>query len=478
MSSTCACGEGAPNNLVMNRRHCLSAFSSLSGLALAHLLSQAKARAADRRDTAAQSPHRTPRAKSVILLFQNGGPSQMDLFDPKPELKAHHGQPYPGKLEAHFHTQVRNLLASPFEFRPHGECGMTLSELLPYTGGIADEITLIRSMTTGSVDHEQALRLIHSGSAVIPKASWGAWVVYGLGTVRDDLPAFVVLTDPGGLPVDGTKNWSAGFLPAIYQGVEFRSTGSPVLHLQTPADVTPNGRRHQLQLLQTLNADHRQRHPGVSELEARIANFDLATRMQASAPAVLDLQQETAETQQLYGLDRKETAEYGRRCLIARRLVESGVRFVAIYLNGQPWDTHSKNAQSLKAQCARIDQPSAALVLDLQRRGLLDETIVMWAGEFGRLPVSQGEDGRDHNRHAFSLWLAGAGFRRGYVHGSTDEFAYRSVEKVVTVHNLHATLLHALGLDHELLTYPHEGRNDTLTDVVVTNAAIVPELLA
>jgi hypothetical protein len=302
-------------------------------------------------------------------------------------------------------------------------------------------------------------------------------VLYGLGSMRQDLPAYVVLGDPGGLPVDGTGNWSSGFLPAVYQGTPFRATGVPVANLTPPADVPEPGRRNQLNLLGDLNAVHLRRHPGNTELEARISHYELAARMQTSVPEVIDISGETEETRRLYGLDRKETAEYGKRCLLARRLVEKGVRFVQVFLNGQPWDTHDRNAARLKDLCAMTDRPSAALVTDLKRRGLLDSTIVLWTGEFGRQPVSQGADGRDHNRHAFSLWLAGGGFRRGYVHGTTDEFGYRAVQDVVRVHDLHATLLHALGLDHERLTFPHEGRDDSLTDFAVTRACLVDALL-
>ena len=390
----------------------------------------------------------------------------MDLFDRKPELLKHHGKPYPGEIEAHFHTQVRNLLGSPFTFSRYGQCGMELSETLPHTGSIADDITLVRSMMTKSIDHEQALRLIHSGSPFVGKATWGSWVVYGLGSECEELPAFVVLTDHGGLPVDGTKNWTSGFLPAVCQGTQFRSTGSPVLNLTTPSNTTADARGNQLLLLKQLNEAHRGRHSKNSELQARISNYELAARMQTSVPQALDISSETKHTRDLYGLDNTPTADYGMRCLMARRLIEQGVRFVSIYLDGQPWDTHSNNAETVEGLAARTDQPSAALVKDLKQRGLLDSTIVMWAGEFGRLPVSQGPDGRDHNRRAFSLWLAGGGFKGGYVHGATDDFGYRSVDDVVVVHDLHATLLHALGLDHRQLTYPHEGRDDTLTDVV------------
>jgi uncharacterized protein (DUF1501 family) len=252
----------------------------------------------------------------------------------------------------------------------------------------------------------------------------------------------------------------------------------PVANLQPPADVPPAARRNQLQLLQELNAHHLQRHPRNAELEGRISNYELAARMQSAVPSVLDISGETEETRRLYGLDNPKTAEYGRRCLLARRLVEQGVRFVQIFLSGQPWDTHSKNAENLKNVCGRTDQPSAALVTDLKRRGLLDSTIVLWTGEFGRLPVSQGPDGRDHNRHAFSLWLAGGGFKGGQVYGATDDFAYQAVRNKVRVVDLQATLLYALGLDHERLVYPHAGRDDSLTDVGVTQARVIPQLLA
>ena len=403
----------------------------------------------------------------------------MDLFDPKPALQKFHGKPYPaGPLETHFDKQQGNVLGSPYRFRNCGECGMVLSELLPHTARIADDITLIRSMSTESVDHESALRLIHSGKFLSGLPTIGAWTIYALGTENENLPAYVVLSDPGGLPVDGEKNWTSGWLPAVYQGTVFRSGKSPVLNLQTPDSVSTQGRKNQLRFLDELNRTHLKRHPENTDLAARIANFETASRMQLAVPDVLDLSQETEATKKMYGLDNPTTQEYGTRCLIARRLIERGVRFVQLFMAGQPWDTHSKNAESLKGLTARTDQPSAALVQDLKQRGLLDETIVMWTGEFGRLPVSQGTDGRDHNRRAFSLWLAGGGFRGGYVHGATDDFSYESVEKVVNVHDLHATLFHTLGLEHDSVTFPHEGREASLTDAEVTHAKIVSELLA
>jgi hypothetical protein len=448
----------------------------LGTLALSHLL--ADEACANPSALATRPAHRVGKAKAVICLFQHGGPSQMDLFDYKPELTKRNGQAYTGELEAHFHTQVGKVLGSPYKFQKCGQSGMELSELLPHTGKIADDLTLVSSMMTDSVDHEAALRMIHSGKTFAGRPAWGSWVLYGLGSLRQDLPAYVVLSDPGGLPVEGTNNWSSGFLPAVYQGTPFRATGTPVANLLPPAGITAQSRTNQLHFLDDLNAAHLRRHPSNAELEARISNYELAAKMQTAVPAVLDISKETEATRRLYGLDRPESAEYAKRCLLARRLVEQGVRFVQIFLSGQPWDTHSKNAEQLKKLTAMTDQPCAALVQDLKQRGLLDSTIVLWTGEFGRLPVSQGPDGRDHNRHAFSLWLAGGGFKRGYVHGATDDFGYRAVKDVVRVPDLHATLLHVLGLDHERLTYPHAGREDSLTDAGVTKARVVPAILA
>jgi hypothetical protein len=470
----------------LNRRAFLGRHAGALGtLALAHLLDTE-----DRRNRVCGSeadiekrpdaflPAARPRAKSVICLFQHGGPSQIDLFDPKPALAKHHGKPYPGQLEIHFNTQAGNVLASPFRFSPRGQSGIVLSELLPHTAGIVDDLTLIRSMTTESVDHEAALRLIHTGKILAGRPTWGSWVIYALGSENHNLPSYVVLSDPGGLPVDGVRNWSSGWLPAIYQGTPFRSGGTPVLNLETPRGVTTQARDFQLRFLDELNRAHLDRHPGNSELEARITNFEIAARMQTTVPEAVNLASEPESIRRMYGLDNPATREYGTRCLIARRLVERGVRFVQLFLSGQPWDTHSRNAETLKSLCARTDQPSAALVRDLKQRGLLDETIVLWTGEFGRLPISQGTDGRDHNRHGFSLWLAGGGFQRGYVHGATDDFGYAAVNDIVSVHDLQATLLQALGLDHRKLTYPFEGRLDSLTDAEVTKARLVPQLLS
>ncbi|MCA9039451.1 MAG: DUF1501 domain-containing protein [Planctomycetaceae bacterium] len=453
--------------------------TGIGGLALAQLLQKQALATTVNEEGLPNETFFPAKAKNMICLFQHGGPSQMDLFDYKPALNKWHGKPYPGgDLEVHFDKQKGNVLGAPYQFAPQGECGMELSELLPHTGGIADEITLIRSMKTESVDHEAALRLIHSGKFLANMPVMGSWVVYALGTENENLPAYVVLSDPGGLPVDGERNWSSEWLPAVFQGTPFRSGPAAVSNLNTPEGIPFAARSKQLDLLKQLNERHLQQDPFNTELTARIQNFETAARMQLAVPEVLDISKETKETHELYGLNNPATAEYGKRCLLARRLIERGVRFVQLFLSGQPWDTHSKNAETLKGLCARTDQPSAALVTDLKRRGLLDETIVMWGGEFGRLPISQGADGRDHNRHAFSLWFAGGGFKSGYVHGATDEFGYSAVDNIVNVHDLHATLFSLFGINHHRLTLPHEGRQASLTDAEVTHAKIVPELLA
>lgn len=460
---------------------------SLGGLALTWLHQQSLAKEYLRVDDdtrrkeenrGVQNRQAPAKAKSVICLFQHGGPSQMDLFDPKPLLTKHDGMPYPGgDLEAHFDKQKGNCLGSPYKFNKYGGCGMELCELLPQIGSVADDLCLVRSMNTESVDHESALRLIHTGKFLAGMPVWGSWVLYALGTENENLPAYVVLSDPGGLPVDGERNWSSGWLPAQYQGTTFRSGASPVLNLNTPAGSSSVARRNQLEYLKQLNERHLGRHRESSELAARLAQYETAARMQTAVPGVLDFSDETEATKKLYGLEDATTRDYGTRCLLARRLVERGVRFVQLYMAGQPWDTHSKNAESLKGLCQRTDGPSAALVKDLKQRGLLDSTIVLWTGEFGRLPISQGKDGRDHNRHGFSLWLAGGGFRGGYVHGATDDFGYAAVQDVVTIHDLHATLLHAMGIDHRRLTVPHDGRDASLTDAEVTGASLAPSLL-
>lgn len=477
-------------SLRISRRAALGGLGgSFSGLVLAALLADgppAEASAPSAAAPAAGSPlaprpgHFPARAKAVIQLCQNGGPSQMDLFDPKPELSKRSGQPYPGEVETFQLGNKNVLLGSPFTFSRHGQSGMELSEIIPHLGGVADDLCLVRSMHTDNNNHPFALNTLQTGKVFAGRPAMGSWITYALGSENRDLPAYVVLRDPAGYNTSGKMVWSSGWLPAIYQGTEFASQGAPVLHLEparkTSADLQARSRR----LLDELNAAHLREHPGESELEARIENFALAARMQACAAPMLDLSRESEATHRLYGLDNPETAGYGSRCLMARRLVESGVRFVQVFPplkpSFQPWDTHSDNAGGLRAICAQVDRPSAALVTDLKRRGLLDEVIVMWSGEFGRLPITENADGRDHNRHAFSLLMAGGGFRGGHVHGATDEFGYKAVEKRVSIPDLHATILHQLGIDHTRLTFRHSGRPERLTDPDVTGARVVREI--
>lgn len=448
-----------------------TAMGTLGMLALADLLR------AEQHPDGLRTDH-VPRAKQVICLFQNGGPSQMDLFDPKPELVKRNGEVCPD-IESINNIQNGKLMGSPYQFSKHGQCGMELSEIIPYTAQIADEITLVRSMVADSVCHEAAIRQWVGGSSIVPgRPSVGSWIQYGLGSSNENLPAYVVLPDPDGPPVWGAQNWTNGFLPAAYQGTPFLSnSSSPVLNLAPPATLSPDAQANQLQFLDRLNRRQLVRYPEQSELAARIANFEMAARMQTSVPTALDLSRETKETQELYGLN-GPAAGYGRRALMARRLIEQGVRFVSVFLSGQPWDTHSNNASETKRVAGLIDQPSAALVLDLKQRGLLDSTIVLWLGEFGRTPISEGAQGRDHSRSGFSIWLAGGSFRAGLAYGATDDIGYKSVDKIVRFHDLHATLLHLLGLDHTRLTYEFEGRAQSLTDEEVTKAQVIPDLIA
>jgi hypothetical protein len=444
-------------------------------------LSQQEARAAANPalSLSPRAPQHRPRAKSVILMMQNGGPSQMDLFDPKPALAKYNGRPHSIKVEM-FQTgsEQNKLLASPFQFRRYGKSGLELSEAIPHIGSVADELCLIRSMHSGHNNHTEALVMFMTGKIFQGRPAFGSWIGYGLGTENQNLPAYIVLRDPEGYNTSGTLTWSAGFLPALYRGTEFSSAGTPVLNLQ-PARPLPAGvQQADLEFLDALNRRHQRAYPNDAELETRIQNYELAARMQVAAARVLDLSQETESTHRLYGLDQPATRGYGLRCLLARKLVEAGVRFVQIHPKPfQPWDTHANTKSSLEDICGNTDLPTAGLIRDLKQRGLLDETIVLWSGEFGRLPVSQNGTGRDHNRNAFSLLAAGGGFRAGLAYGETDEVGYRAAVHPVSVADLHATVLHQLGLDHMALTYHYSGRDETLTDASLTNADVVSDVL-
>ncbi len=464
----------------LSRRELFSRVGAGAGaLALSVLLAdeeRAEAAGNGPRDLLLRSPHYAGRAKRVIYLFQNGGPSHVDLFDPKPALKQHNGEK-PGKdfvndVDA---KKTGAWLASPFEFRRHGESGMELSELLPGLAEHADEIAVIRSMVSEHENHEQACGHMHTGSPVAGRPTMGAWITYGLGTENQNLPAYVAILNPAGLPVDGARNWSSGWMPPVYQGMPVRATEtSPVLNLEPRTPLAAADAR--LRFLQTLNREHARLRPDNLELEARISNFELAARMQLAATDALDCSKEPESARRLYGLDRPETAVYGRELLLARRLVERGVRFVQVMMTGQPWDTHSNNTGGLRTVCGATDRPVAALLKDLAARGLLEETLVVWTGEFGRTPFAEGKDGRDHHKRAFSTWIAGGGVRGGVTVGATDDFGYASVTDIVQVADLHATLLHLLGLDFRRLTFHHETRDQRLTDV--HEARLVKQVLA
>lgn len=432
--------------------------------------------------TAARSPQFPGRAKSVIFLMQNGGPSQMDLFDPKPELDKFNGKIHTEKVEMFQPGSEGNrLLSSPLKFKKYGQCGMELAEIIPHIGSVADDICLVRSAWNYHNNHTESLVSINTGKIFQGRPALGSWVSYALGTENSNLPGYIVLRDPRGYNTSGTLLWQNGFMPALYRGTEVSTSGTPVLNLNPARPVPAEVQRDNLDLLQALNRKHQRNYTYDSGLEARIQNYELAARMQLAAAETLDLARETAATRKMYGLENERTAGYGQRCLMARRLVESGVRFVQVFPPvkpaSQPWDAHGNVKTQNVDICGQCDQGSAALIRDLKQRGLLDSTIVVWTGEFGRLPVSQNGSGRDHNRNAFSLIVAGGGFRSGHIHGATDEIGYRAVEDRVSVADLHATLLHLLGFDHNQLTYMHNGRPETLTDSVVTNARVVTELM-
>jgi hypothetical protein len=416
-------------------------------------------------------------SKAVILLLQGGGPSQVDLFDPKQELQKRDGQKHPGRVESFQPGSSENrLMASPFRFRRHGRSGMDFCELFPHLGGVADDLCMVRSAYSDNNNHPQAMRCLITGKIFPGRPTLGAWVSYALGTENRNLPAFVVLRDPKGQGV--VTYWENGWLPALFRGTEIQSQGAAVLNLHPSEPVPARVRRNTLEALAALNEERRKLYPTESDLEARIRNYELAARMQQGAEKLLDLSREPAAVRRLYGLDDPVTADFGTRCLMARRLVEAGVRFVQVLNPAASWDHHSHLKEGLAQICPQVDRPSAALIKDLKQRGLLDSTIVIWTGEFGRLPITQGGSGRDHNRHGFTVLLAGGGFKAGHIHGATDEFGYKAVQDRVSSQSLLATVLHQLGLDHTRLAYRHHGREETLTDAPVTGARVISELLA
>jgi hypothetical protein len=435
----------------------------------AGLLTPAFANMAPTNPLAPKPPHFKARARNVIFLFMSGGPSHVDLFDPKPELIRLAGQPIPesfGTFKTRRAVAKNKLLAPVRPFQKRGESGIEISDFLPHIAGCADDLCVLRSCYSDSVTHPESVYQMNTGSILMGRPSLGAWATYGLGTENQNMPAFVVMPDPAGWVKGGAPAWGNGYLPATYQGTLLRGGESPILDLNTPKSVSAEQQRATVNFINDLNrADLR---PGDenSELAARIAAYELAFRMQSHAPEVVDISKETEATKKLYGLDNKITAEFGTRCLLARRLVESGVRFVQLYCgdtNG--WDGHSDVEGNHTKLCAQSDLPIAGLLKDLKSRGLWDSTLVIWGGEFGRMPMSEGQNGRDHNPHGFSMWLAGAGVKGGQVIGSTDAVGLRAEEEKAHVHDIHATILHLLGFDHERLTFRHNGRDERLTDV-------------
>jgi hypothetical protein len=452
-------------------------FLRLAGGGFGALAFAAMAQAESSEPFAPRAPHFPAKAKNVIFLFMEGGPSHIDLTDPKPELTKQNGKPLPasfGKVLTPMGTGGNNLLASKRKFKKHGKAGLDFSDWLPNMAKHADRFALLRACWADGLNHVGSVCQMNTGSVLAGRPSLGSWAVYGLGTENRNLPGFVVLTD-GGEVTGGAKNWGTGYMPATFQGTPFRNGPNPILNLHPPADAVA-GQKAKAELIAKLNDIHRRERPGDSQLDARQAAYELAFRMQATAPETVDLAKEDDKTKEAYGLNRKETAEFGHRCLLARRLVERGVRFVQVYCGaGSAWDAHSDLEGNHTRLCARADQPTAALLNDLHQRGLLDSTLVIWGGEFGRTPMTEGTNGRDHNPYGFSMLFAGAGVKAGTVHGTTDEFGLRGIDGRVHVHDFHATILHLLGFDHEKLVFRHNGRDERLTDV---SGKVVKEVLA
>ncbi|HEX3869252.1 MAG TPA: DUF1501 domain-containing protein [Pirellulales bacterium] len=450
----------------------LKAGAGFGAVALEFMLSRELAVSAEKSKAttsplAARKPFHKPTAKNCIFLFMEGGPSHLDLFDPKPLLNKLAGQSLPesfGSVITAMGEARAPLLASPRKWKQHGQCGTWVSEWLPHTAELVDELAVIRSCVADGINHSAGVCQMNTGSILGGRPSLGSWVTYGLGTENTDLPAFVVMSDGSGQPVNGPRNWSAGFMPAVYQGIRISGGKEPIPNLNTPEGVVEDQQRGKLDYLHQLNARYAEAHPDQTELAARLTSYELAFRMQAEAPGAIDLSTETDATTNLYGIDSKETADFGRQCLLARRLVERGVRFVQLYHGaGSKWDAHSKLEENHGKLCRAMDKPVAGLLRDLKSRGLLDETLVVWGGEFGRTPMSEKGDGRDHNPTGFTMWMAGGGIKGGQVIGETDELGLRAVDDRMHVHDLHATILHLMGLDNMELVYRYKGRPERPT---------------
>lgn len=473
------------NRLTTRRDFLWESGGGLGGIALAVLLHRDGLTAQPTGAANAAQPAPRPRARRVVQLFMSGAASQCDTFDYKPLLIQRNGQPFdPGGRVELFQSNPGHVMQSPWRWRQHGQCGKWISDLLPHIASCADEIAFLPAMVSRSNVHGPATFMQNTGFVLPGFPAMGAWITYGLGSLNDNLPAFVVIPDSRGYAPNGPANWSAAFLPASNQGTTIRpSDRNPISDLfPGPNDyITPDSEREGLRLLQMMNRRHQEAHPGDSRLEGRIQTYELAARLQLSAPEVLDISQETRETHRLYGLDQPITAEFGRHCLIARRLLERGVRFVQVWSgadNGFPrrnWDSHENLARDHGDMGTSMDRPTAALLKDLKRRGLLDDTIVMWTTEFGRMPCSQGSLGRDHNPFTFTSWLAGGGIKGGVTHGASDEWSFRAAEHPTYCYDVHATILHLLGIDHTRLTYRHNGIDRRLTDV---HGHVIEEILA
>jgi hypothetical protein len=468
----------------LSRRQLLArAGNGFGALALGSLL-------ADARDVddplAPRRPHFPAKAKAVIWIFINGGPSHVDTWDYKPELAKRDGQDLPGfnKFTGFFANEVGGLMKSPFDFSPAGQCGKMVSSIFPNLRNHVDRMAFVHSGYTESNNHSPALFMMNTGEPRMGHPCAGSWATYGLGSESRNLPAFVVMSDPlgRGLPKGSAQNWGAGFLPSVYQGTYLKPAGTPIDNMAPPPELAGDKQRRQLDLLNDLNRRHAESNPAEKELAARIESFELAYRMQSAAPEALDLDREPAHVRKMYGLDQKHCTHFARQCLIARRMVERGVRFVQIYSGGMEnqlsWDGHKDIQGNHAGFAAETDQPVAALLADLAQRGLLDSTLVIWGGEFGRLPIAQkgGKPGRDHNPHAFTTWLAGGGVKGGVSYGATDEVGFKAVENRVSVHDLHATILHLLGLEHSKLTFRHNSLEQRLT-TIVHEARVIKEIV-
>ncbi len=472
-------------DLLVTRRDLLTRLGGgIASLAFADLLGQQGLLAAaseQERGPLAPKPQMIPaKAKAVISIFCYGGVSQVDTFDPKPDLLKYQGETMQnvGEVRATMGTPG-GLMPSFWNFKKHGQCGMEVSELFPHVAEHVDDLALIRSMYSLSPAHGPALFQMNTGSILAGYPSVGSWITYGLGSENQNLPGFIVFTDHRGGPINGPPNWGNGYMPAAYQGMQMRDTGNPIVDLKPPAERSESEQRKWLRLLHDLNEKHASQFPQDTELAARIHSYELAFRMQTSAPEAIDISNETAATRKLYGVGEQPTDYFGRQALMARRLVERGVRYVQIFSGGgnfEPsWDAHWDLKTNHGLHCAETDKPIAGLIKDLKSRGLFESTLIVWHGEFGRLPISERMDGRDHNNQGFSVWLAGGGVKGGTIVGATDQYGYRAVENKKTVYELHATILHLLGLDYEKLTYRFNGRDMQLTDV---HGKLIKEILA